>query len=63
MAWAATVQLEYSASLKHTEVKVEFDPFEILGIEDRKDVLPGYTGTQDGTLGSSVEIVWCLDPG
>lgn len=38
LAWAAIAQFGYSASLKHTETKVEFDPFVIMGIDDRDDL-------------------------
>jgi len=46
LAWAAIAQFGYSASLKHTEVKVEFDPFVIMGIEDRKDELSDWEASK-----------------
>ena len=52
MAWAAIAQFGYSASLKHTEVKVEFDPFVIMGIEDRKDELSDWEASKKGSFQS-----------
>ena len=50
LAWAAIAQFGYSASLKHTEVKVEFDPFVIMGIEDRKDELSDWEASKKGSF-------------
>ena len=52
MGWAAIAQFGYSASLKHTEVKVEFDPFVIMGIEDRKDELSDWEASKKGSFQS-----------
>ena len=52
LAWAAIAQFGYSASLKHTEVKVEFDPFVIMGIEDRKEELSDWEASKKGSFQS-----------
>ena len=58
LAWAAIAQFGYSASLKHTEVKVEFDPFVIMGIEDRKDELSDWEASKKGSFQSFLLILF-----